>query len=163
MHFSRPRHTTPLDARMRASAPLDASATPSTTRARSLAPSTAPHRPSRARVPARVSRPPPPRASSRDVRDTDSRVPSLGRAVNDADTVEDILAAAARVRLSTDDDAGTRPHDRQLIHRLKRKNACSTALAMCGQATRRRGRKRATSGDEFEGIRASVRRGVDPG
>ena len=83
--FPDARHTTPLDARMRASAPLDASATPSTTRARSLAPSTAPHRPSRARVPARVSRPPPPRASSRDVRDTDSRVPSLGRAVNDAD------------------------------------------------------------------------------
>ena len=127
--FPDARHTTPLDARMRASAPLDASATPSTTRARSLAPSTAPHRLSRARIPARVSRPPPPRASSRDVRDTDSRVPSLGRAVNDADTVEDILAAAARVRLSTDDDAGTRPHDRQLIHRLKRKNACSTALA----------------------------------
>ena len=53
------RRTTPLDARMRASAPLDASATPSTTRARWR--------------------------RSRDVRDTDSRVPSLGRAVNDAD------------------------------------------------------------------------------
>lgn len=76
--------------------------------------------------------PPPPRAfvppASRDASDAPTVSPTLGAAVNDAKTVEDILAAAALARLPDDDDAIARPHDGQLIHRLKRKKACSMAL-----------------------------------
>lgn len=84
----------------------------------------------RRRLPtARTARAPPPRPFvPRASRDAPTVSPTLGAAVNDAKTVEDILAAAALARLPDDDDASARPHDGQLVHRLKRKKACSMAL-----------------------------------